>query len=57
MMSLPFWLSGSMFLPEGLCPWSHVPSRGSLYLVPCSFQGVSVQGDLSLGDGVSVEGG
>ena len=22
-----------------LAPWSHVPSRGSLSLVPCSFQG------------------
>ena len=27
-----------------LAAWSHVPSRGSLSLVPCSFQGVSVQG-------------
>ena len=28
-----------------LAAWSHVPSGGSLSLVPCSFQGVSVQGD------------
>ena len=28
MMSLPVWLPGPMFLLGGLCPWSHVPSRG-----------------------------
>ena len=28
MMSLPVWLPGSMFFLEGLCSWSHVPSRG-----------------------------
>ena len=27
-----------------LAAWSHVPSRGSLSLVPCSFWGISVQG-------------
>ena len=42
MMSLPVWLPGPMFLLEGLCLWSHVPSGGSLSLVPCSFWGVSV---------------
>ena len=26
MMSLPVWLPGPMFLPGGLCLWSHVPS-------------------------------
>ena len=31
-MSLPVWLSGTRFLPGGLCLWSHVP---------CSFQGGS----------------
>ena len=30
MMSLPVWLPGPMFLPGGLCAWSHVPSRGCL---------------------------
>ena len=29
-MSLPVWLPVSMFLLVGLCPWSHVPSMGSL---------------------------
>ena len=40
MMSLPFWLpgpmflggvsiSGPMFLPGGLCLWSHVPTGGT----------------------------
>ena len=28
MMSLPVWFPGPMFFPEGLCLWSHVPSRG-----------------------------
>ena len=47
--------------------WSNVPSRGgSLSLVPCSFQGISVQGGLCPGDlcprwslsrRVSVQGG
>ena len=32
-MSLPVWLSGTRFLPGGLCLWSHVP---------CSFQGGGV---------------
>ena len=44
MMSLPVWLPGLMFLPGGLCLWSHVPSRASVSLVPCFFWGVSVQG-------------
>ena len=26
MISLPVWLPGPMFLPGGLCLWSHVPS-------------------------------
>ena len=34
MMSLPVWLPGPIFLLEGLCLWSHVPSRGSLSLTP-----------------------
>ena len=29
-MLLPVFLSGPMFFLGGLCPWSHVPSRGSL---------------------------
>ena len=37
-MSLPF------------CLWSHVPSRGSLSLVPCSFWGCFCPGDLCQGD-------
>ena len=47
MMSLPVWLPGPMFL----LGWS-------LSLVPCSFQGVSVQGSLFRGclSGVSVLG-
>ena len=28
MMSLPVWPSGSTFLLEGLCLWSHFPSDG-----------------------------
>ena len=28
MMSLPVWLTDPMFLPGGLCLWSHAPSRG-----------------------------
>ena len=28
MMSLLVWLPGPMFFLEGLCSWSHVPSRG-----------------------------
>ena len=28
MKSLPVWVSGSMFLFGGLCPWSNVPSGG-----------------------------
>ena len=37
-MSLPF------------CLWSHVPSRGSLSLVPCSFWGCFCPGHLCQGD-------
>ena len=28
MMSLPVWLTDPMFLPGGLCLWSHAPSTG-----------------------------
>ena len=46
-MSLPVWLPGPMFLPGGLCPCSHVPSRGSLPRGLCPEEslprGVSVQ--------------
>ena len=33
MMSLPVWIPGPMFLPRGLCLWSHVSSGGSLVFV------------------------
>ena len=38
MMSLPVWLTDPIFLV----------GRGSLFLVPCSFHGVSVQGGISV---------
>ena len=44
LMSLHVWLPGPVFLRGDLCLWSHVLSKGSLSLVPCSFQGVSVCG-------------
>ena len=45
MMSLPVWLPCPMFLPGGLCLWSHVPSRGvsvsgSMFLPGGSLSGV-----------------
>ena len=53
MMPLPVWLPGPMFILKGLCPWSHVLSRG-----------VSIQGSLlgglcpgGLCPRVSVQGG
>ena len=39
MMPLPIWLPGPSFLLRGLCLCSHVPSWGSLSLVPCYFWG------------------
>ena len=45
MISLLVRLPCPMFLGGGLCLWSHVPSRGSLSLVRCSFWG---GGSLSL---------
>ena len=39
-----------------LAVWFHVPSGGSLSLVPCSFQMVSVSDPMFLPGGVSVSG-
>ena len=48
MMSLPFWLPGSMFLLRdgGLLLWSHVHSRGVSVSGPMFLLGVSLQGVL-----------
>ena len=40
-----------------LAAWSDVPSRGSLSLVPCSSQGVSIPGPMFLPGGLCGEGG
>ena len=42
-MSLPVWLLGTKILPGGLCAWSHVLSKGSL------FRGIYPGGSLSWG--------
>ena len=48
---------GSLYdVTSSLTAWSHVPSRGSLFLVPRSFQGGSVSGPMFIPRGVSVSG-
>ena len=57
-MSVILSTGGSLHdVPSCLAAWSHVTSWGSLSLVPCSFQGVSVPDPMFVPDGVSVKGG
>ena len=52
MISLPIWLSGTMFLlGGGLRPWSYVPSRGGSLSRRVSIQRVYVVGGRSLSTG------